>query len=430
MSQPVTGKEAAVQPEPRTLDHAIDHVGGRGDGVAVVAGRPVYIPLALPGETWSRAADGAFSLASPPSPERVTPACPHYETCGGCVAQHMDAALYARWKRGLVVEAFRQRGLQPDVAPLVAVAPHSRRRAAFSARRTADAVVLGYHRRASHDLVDLESCLVLTPAIEAALPALRGICGEVLGKGAGQPAEARLSVTSARQGLDVTLTGAAPTIGAKARQAAMRLAEQTNIRRLIVDGEVLLAGPAPVVTLSGLDVELPDQSFLQAVADAELAMVRAVLAGVGDRLPKGAAIADLFCGLGTFTFALARKARVLAMDGDVAAIAALTAAARRAQGTKPIEARRRDLFREPLAVRELAAFAAVVLDPPRAGARAQCEALARSKVARVVMVSCDPGTMARDARTLVDGGFHLEAVTPIDQFLYSDHVEAVAVFAR
>jgi 23S rRNA (uracil1939-C5)-methyltransferase len=144
--------------------------------------------------------------------------------------------------------------------------------------------------------------------------------------------------------------------------------------------------------------------------------------------PKG--VADLFCGVGTFTLALARRARVLALDSDAAALAALAAAARHAQGLKPIEAEVRDLSREPLTARELEPFDAVVLDPPRAGAQAQARELARSGVETVVAVSCDPGTLARDAHILTDGGYAIASVTPIDQFVYSAHVETVTVLKK
>ena len=340
----------------------------------------------------------------------------------------MGPKLYAEWKRGIVVEAFRQRGLEADVGPLTAVVAHSRRRATFSAVRAGSKIHLGYHERASHTVCDINSCPVLSPQIEAALPSLKVIAGLVLSNGKGE--EARITVTLAKHGLDVAVTGAGRKIDARGRIEAIGLAQKAGIQRLIVDGDAVLAGAIPVVTVSGVDVALPDQTFLQAVPEAEDHIAKMVMAGLSGLKSKKASVADLFCGLGTFTFAVAKTARVFAVDGDTAAIAALSAAAKHVQGIKPIEARRRDLFRDPLSERELRDFDAVVLDPPRAGTAAQVATLAKSKVPIIVMVSCNPATLARDVRTLVDGGYTLGPVTPIDQFLWSAHVEVVAILTR
>ncbi len=204
------------------------------------------------------------------------------------------------------------------------------------------------------------------------------------------------------------------------------VAAQHGFARLTVERDTLLLARQPVVALGGVDVAVPPEAFLQAVEASEREMVRLVL----DATAKAKRVADLFCGVGTFTFPLARKARVLAVDDDADAIVALSAAARRAQGLKPIETKVRDLFRMPLSAKELEGFDAVVFDPARSGASAQAEQLARSKVPIVAAVSCNPATLARDARILVDGGYRLRCVTPIDQFLFSAHVEAVAVFER
>lgn len=414
----------------------IDRLGAQGDGIADVGGMPIFVPFALPGETWTRigaAASADVGLVADPHPARQAPVCPHFGRCGGCVAQHMGPDLYGAWKRGIVIEAFRQRGLQADVAQLLTVAAHSRRRATFTARRVNGTVTLGFHGRATHDVCDIGVCPVLAPPIEAALPALRALSERLLPRSARRPdgsSEIRLAVTLARDGLDVAITGAPRLADPNMRREIAAAAADAHIRRLTADGEPVLAGRAPVVDFAGVAVGLPDRGFLQAVVEAETALRRLVVEGVGTRFSKTGVVADLFCGLGTFTFALARKARVLALDGDKTAIDALSAAARQAQGIKPIEARRRDLFREPLAARELSGIEAAVLDPPRAGAAAQVASLAASKVPRVVMVSCNPATLARDCRTLADGGYELGTVTPVDQFLFSAHVEVVAVLTR
>ena len=416
--------------EPQSL--TIDRIGAHGDGVAETPAGPVFVPFAMPGETWlAPATAGAGYLQSPfsvRSPNRVPPLCPHFGACGGCVAQHIGPNLYADWKRGIVVEAFRQRGLDADVAPLVSVAAHSRRRATFTAVRVGAGIHLGYHARASHAVCDIASCPVLAPQIEAALPTLKMISGLVLANGKAD--EARITVTLAKHGLDVAIAGAGRKIDARGRVDIIGAAQKARFQRLTVDGDTVLAGAAPVVTVSGVDVALPDSAFLQAVPQAEAVMRDLVMTGLGALKSKKASVVDLFCGLGTFTFALAQKARVFALDGDAAAIAALTAAAKQVQGIKPIEGRRRDLFRDPLSERELRDFDAVVLDPPRAGAAAQVATLAKSKMPTIVMVSCNPATLARDVRMLVDGGYKLGPVTPIDQFLFSAHVEVVAVLER
>jgi 23S rRNA (uracil1939-C5)-methyltransferase len=423
MSKPVMAATQAL---------TIERIGAHGDGVTETPDGPVFVPFALPGEVWlpPSAANPATAQSprSTPNPGRVVPECPHFGACGGCVAQHMDAHVYANWKRGVVIEAFRQRGLDAEVGALINVGSHSRRRATFTAVRTAAGIHLGYHARASHAVCDIAVCPVLAPPIEAALPSLKAICGLVLSHG--KAGEARVTVTLAKHGLDVSITGAGRKIDARGRIEAIGAAQKAGIQRLIVDGDAVLAGAIPVVTLSGVDVALPDSAFLQAVPQAEDIIARMVMIPVQGLKSKKAAVADLFCGLGTFTFAIAKHARVFAVDGDTAAIAALAAAARHVQGIKPIEARRRDLFRDPLSEREFKDFDAVVLDPPRAGAAAQVATLAKTKVPVVVMVSCNPATLARDVRTLVDGGYTLGPVTPVDQFVWSAHVEAVAVLTR
>jgi 23S rRNA (uracil1939-C5)-methyltransferase len=204
------------------------------------------------------------------------------------------------------------------------------------------------------------------------------------------------------------------------------MAERAPFAEVSLEGDIVVSRSAPRLTMSGVAVTIPPTAFVQAVGVAEARLADLVVDGVG----KARRVADLFCGLGPFSFTLARRAKVLAIDSESTAVTALAAATRHATGLKPIETRTRDLFREPLARKELEGIDAVVLDPPRAGAQAQAEMLARSGVPTVVMVSCNPATMARDCRILVDAGFDLGAVTPVDQFLYAPHVEAVAVLTR
>lgn len=261
------------------------------------------------------------------------------------------------------------------------------------------------------------------PAISAALPALRAIAEAAIG----QAGTIRLAVTAAAGGLDLALhADEVLKLDAEARARIGAVASDNRIQRVTSRGELIAQTVSPRLSLGGALVELPPASFIQATAEAEATIAATLAAALG----KAKRIADLFCGLGTFTYGLARRARVLACDGDMAAIEALKVAARATPGLKPIEARVRDLLREPLSRTELTDIDAVVLDPPRAGAKAQAEALARAKVPVIGYVSCNPATLARDCRILVDGGYAIERVIPIDQFLWSAHVEAVAVLRR
>ncbi len=395
-------------------------LGAQGDGIAKTEAGTRYVPYALPGERVEVADDGPPRLVSAPSPDRAAAPCRHFGVCGGCAAQHMGGRLYSDWKRDIVAAALRRRGLEPDVAPLYRVPPGTRRRTVLTARRTGGRIALGYHRRRSLDLVEIEECPVLLPDIVGKLPALCDVAAAL-------PApEVRLTVLATPAGLDIAADTAGHRPGRGAIADLGQIATQHGLARVSVDGETLIERARPVLRMAEVDVAIPPAAFVQAVQSSEEVMRELVVAA----LAKPKRVADLFCGVGTFTFALAHHARVLALDGDDTAIAALMAAARHAQGLKPIEARVRDLIREPLSARELEPFDTVVFDPPRAGASRQAQELARSKVDTVIAVSCDAGTLSRDAQTLAEGGYTIESVTPIDQFVFSAHVEIVAVLRR
>jgi 23S rRNA (uracil1939-C5)-methyltransferase len=398
----------------------ITRLGAQGDGVAETPDGPVYVPFALPGERW-RLSDGtAERLAE--SPDRRQPLCRHFGACGGCVAQHMSPELYRSWKLSALLQAFAHRGIDITPEPLRMVAPRSRRRAAFGVARRGDEVVLGFRREGTHALVDLTECPVLDPLIVEALPVLRELARLALPSGAG----GRLIVTRAEEGLDVAIEEGKAQLAPETSAILARRAAEAGLQRLVVFGQLAYLNRPPSVRLGGVRVELPRAAFLQAVPEAEPIMTEIVLREVG----KARHVADLFAGLGTFTFPMARQARVLAVDADRRAIEALEAAARAAPGLKPVSAKVRDLMREPLSRGELEGFDAVVLDPPRAGAKAQAEMLARSTVPKIVMVSCNPATAARDARVLIDGGYQIGSITPIDQFIYAPYLEIVITLHR
>lgn len=402
----------------------ITRVGAQGDGVAQGDdGGSVFVPFALAGERVL--ADvagerGRLVRVLEPSADRVDPVCRYFGTCGGCSVQQMSSRAYRAWKRDLVVSAFAARGLDVDVDDLIAPGG-GRRRAVFSVERSDAGVAAGFYEAASHTLIAIETCPVLEPRIVAALPDLRALIAPLVSKRG-----ARLSVTATKSGLDVLLDGIERRLTPDVRSRLALGASALKLARLTIGDDVVFETLAPFLTFGNADVILPPGVFVQAVGEAEAEMARRIVAAAG----KSKTVADLFCGVGAFTFPLAARAKVLAFDGDQAAIEGLNAAVKTARGLKPITARVRDLFREPLSPLELNEHDAVVFDPPRAGAEAQALRLAKSKVKTAIAVSCNPATLARDIRHLADGGYRIESVTPIDQFIYSAHVEVIVVLRR
>ncbi|NBB50941.1 RNA methyltransferase [Rhizobium sp. CRIBSB] len=408
----------------------IVRVAAQGDGVAETAKGPVFVPLTLPGETVSGEVidgrmDGAAIIVT--SPDRIAPVSPHYGDCGGCALQHWGAEPYLGWKREQVRLALAREGIETEIDATVAVPAATRRRLALHARRLSDGrVILGFKARKSWRLVEVTACPVAHPALVAAIPALKAVAAPFLEHPKSAPT---LHVTLTLTGLDVDVTGVERRSGGLSRDAQMRAiqaAAEADLARLSLAGDVLVMARQPRVTFGTATVPLPPGGFLQAVPEAEAAMVsRAVEAVRGAR-----SIADLFCGAGTFTFPLARVAPVLAADASAPGIAALKAGMGTTSGLKPIRAEARDLFRRPLSPFDMKGVDAVVFDPPRAGAAEQTAQIAQTRASVVVGVSCNPQTFARDARILIDAGFRLDRVTPVDQFLWSSHVELVGVFTR
>ncbi len=412
----------------------IDRLGGQGDGIALVEGRTVYVAYGVPGDRLrvrlgkprGQGLTAAILAVEQAGPARREPPCVHFGRCGGCALQHVDDGLYAEWKRGRVVEALRQQGLgEAPVAPLVRTPAGRRRRIALAARMGKGGALLGFHAHESHDIVDLRECHVMLPALAALIPPLREMLGRELRAGA----KAEVTATATATGIDL-LIRADHQPGRDSRVELADFAGAQKLARLSwqagkEEPEPVAQLRTPQVLFGGVAVDPPPGAFLQASAEAEQAMADLVVGAVGG----AKRIADLYAGCGTFTFPLAKTAKVHAVEGDKDSLAALSAAARRGAIGR-ITSERRDLTRNPLQPDELKPFDAVVFDPPRAGARAQAEMLAKSRVPTVVAVSCDPGSFSRDARILVDGGYRLESVTPIDQFVWSAHLEIVAVFRR
>lgn len=390
----------------------IVRVAAKGDGVTA-SGR--HVPLAAPGDLVS--ADGNVQ----PGPHRAVPPCRHFGRCGGCQLQHLDEAALAAFVRDRVLHAARSQGIEPDnLAPTHLSPPRSRRRATLHAQPAAGGVALGFREAGSHRIVDLAECHILRPELFALVAPLRRMLSAQAGRWA---VDVELSL--ADQGVDCGLKGFAME-GLEATEAALGFAQVHRLARLTVD---LGFGPEPVwepepvtVTLGGTAVALPPGAFLQATDDGE-----ATLAGAArEWLAKSEQVADLFAGLGTFAFAL--EARVAAYEAARDAHLACRAASARAGGR--VSAHHRDLFRNPLQPDEIDAFDAVLLDPPRAGAREQVARIAASGVSRVVYVSCNPASWAKDARALADAGFRLAELRPVGQFRWSTHVELASLFVR
>lgn len=403
----------------------ITKLGTLGDGMAQHGGKDIFVPFALPGEVVEAKIEGNRAIVQnipKPSSQRQAPLCQHFGECGGCTSQHMGDAVYQSWKRDIVTHALKLEGIEAEVAPLIACAPQSRRRAVFAAENTSNGFHLGFNKAQSHDLVAIEMCSVLVPAIIEKLPELQRL-GAILA--AGRPTRFKMIVLAADNGLDITIEDLS-TLSDEMRKAAIRYVVAEGFARLTFKDELLIETKSPNITFGDVVVKAPAGGFLQAVASAEDAMA----ALVGKHFKSSKMIVDLFAGSGTFALRLAKKARVYAVEFDAPALNALEHAKRFATGLKPLTHERRDLFRRPLLPRELLDYDAVVFDPPRAGAEAQCKSLAKSKIAKIAAVSCNPQTLARDLKTLVEGGYSIDSITPIDQFLWSPHVEVVALLSK
>lgn len=389
------------------MPEAIVRIAARGEGVSE-SGK--HVPFAVPGDTLLD--DGTVE----PGPNHQVPPCRHFPECGGCQLQHVSDAAYREYLIARVTGALAQHGLETDIREPHLSPPNSRRRASLKALRTAQGVMIGFNAARSHRIIDMRENHILRPEMIALLPPLRTLLGQLLPSK--RPAEAQMTVVDG--GVDLLLKGVEAT-DLRAIEGLTAFAMEHRLARLSVDpglgAETIYAPEPATVTLSGVPVQFPVGSFLQATADGEAALV----AAVREALTESTAVADLFSGLGTF--ALATKA-VYAAEASRDAAASLQRAA------TAITVEHRDLYRSPLGQAELARFDGLVLDPPRAGAEAQVRQLAGSAVAKIAFVSCNPATFARDARLLADGGYRLDWVRPVGQFRWSTHIELAAAFSR
>jgi 23S rRNA (uracil1939-C5)-methyltransferase len=409
-----------------TRELAIGRIGASGDGVA---DGPVYVAGVLPGERVRAEVSGERGSSVEilaPSPERVAPPCPHFGHCGGCALQHWAQAPYLAWKAEQISLALAREKIETEILAPFAAPPGSRRRLALHARRIGGEVRIGFKARRSWRLAPIEVCPVADPRLTRAFAALRALAAPLFEQPKSAPT---LHATLADNGLDIEITGVERRAGALSADARARVAEaaaEADFARVTMDGETLYQARTPVVRMGRAAVALPPGAFLQAVAGAE-----AVMAHFVETALSGASkIADLYAGVGAFALRLAENGAVAAFDVSGPAMAALAAARGQVFGLKAIATEARDLVRRPVLARELARFDAAVIDPPRAGAPEQHRELASSSIERIAGVSCNPATFARDARILTDAGFSLRRVLPVDQFLWSPHVELVGVFER
>lgn len=413
-------------------------IAAKGDGITA-SGRFAW--GAAPGDLLLP--DGTLQ----PGPHHVAPVCRHFGRCGGCQLQQLDEETLAGFVEARVANASASQALGAErIAPPHLSPPGTRRRASLRAESSSGRVVIGYREAGSHRLVELAECAVLVPEFVTLLPHLRKLlirigqaaaAGGKARKGGGKGAArsgslgkmaADVELTLTEQGVDVGIKGLTAE-GLAITEAMLDFAREHRLARLTLDqgyGPEMIWEPEPVtVNLAGVSVPFPPGSFLQATLDGEQALTTAAR----EWLAGAPAVADLFAGLGTFAFALAGEgAKVLAVEAARDAHLACKGAA--GQRQLPVHALHRDLFRNPLLPDELNRFAGVVLDPPRAGAREQVERLADSTVARIVYISCNPSSWARDAALLIESGYRLVEVRPVGQFRWSTHVELASLFVR
>jgi 23S rRNA (uracil1939-C5)-methyltransferase len=412
-----------------TVNVTIERLGAQGHGIGEANGIPVYVPYALPGETVAIARNGDHGTVmstSSPSPDRVDPPCRHFgpdrDLCGGCVLQHLADEPYHAFKRNLVIEALKSRGLEAEVAPLFIARPGERRRVVFSVKQTEKEFLLGYNRVETNHIFSVQECPITSAGIVGRLDAIRAV-GQSLAQGSDT---FRLAVLETLSGLDIAAEGLKALNDKQRRAATETILSLRGVARLSVNGEVVIEQLRPVLEFGGTKVSPPPGAFVQATVPAEEAMSNLVLS----HLAKAKKVIDLFAGSGTFALRLARQSKVHAVEGDEKSVKALDHAARNTPGLKPVTVEKRDLYRRPMMPSELKAFDGLVFDPPRAGADILAKDVARSSIKYVAAVSCNPATLARDLRILVDGGYRIKTVVPVDQFLWSAHVEAVALLEK
>jgi 23S rRNA (uracil1939-C5)-methyltransferase len=412
----------------------INEIGGRGNGLATVNGKTVYIPFAAPGDVADvklNGSKGRLRHIHEKSPHRISAVCEHYTRCGGCNLQHINEEYYREWKEGLIKTALENQGINDiEIEPLIISPIGSRRRTTLQAIGRGDGkIVLGYSEKGSHNLIDLNRCPILMPVLENLIKPLQVLLSGLLKK----KDQMSVSLTAGDNGVDLVLKGKGE-ISLDLRMDLAEFADKNDLARISwfntklkhPEHELLAERKKPYVTFEGNKVFFPEGSFLQATPQGQNALIKAMLAGT-----EGAKrVVDLFSGCGTFSIAAARHANVHAVENNEDMLSALKNSANQMTNIKMVTTELRDLFLRPLLPHELNQYDVAIIDPPRAGAKHQMTEILNSDIKKLVMISCNPLTFARDVQDLVNAGFMMGAVTPVDQFLYSSHLEIVSVFTR
>lgn len=415
------------EPSPFEITLTVKDVGARGDGLAEGPAGAIYVPFSLPGEVMQARVTGDRAETARlvhPSSERVDPACSSFGRCGGCQLQHWADGPYLAWKHNMVVQALAKRGLDTEIRPIRQAWGLGRRRAGFHAARIGREARFGFIQRGGASIEPIQECPLLEPALQSALPALKRLSATVTP----ERGDLVLQCLATPQGIDVDIKGAGRIEALRTRLPQLsQAAIEADLARLSLEGEPVVVLRPPILAMGTAQVQPPPGCFVQPTDAGEACLAELVLGAAAG----GKRFADLFCGIGTFGLRLAQLGDVLAVEGDDAMLSALQAAADKAGGgLHTVTTMRRDLLRTPLSALELKRVDVVVMDPPRSGARLQAEQIAASRVERVISVSCDAATFARDSKVLIDRGFKLNWVTPLDQFRWSPHVEMVGVFER
>ena len=403
----------------------IERLGALGDGIFQEDGTDVFVPFSLPGdeiEVMGKGVRREIASIVTPSENRIEPICQHFGSCGGCQMQHAAPEFYREWKEWIVTQAFARHDIDIKLDSYFSVPIGSRRRVVFSARRIDGELELGFARRDSNDLVDLRQCSVLTATLEHNLDQIRDFASMLpLGK---KPVH--IWVVDSENGLDVCVQEMREPNPAL-RKALIRKAVELSFARLSVDDEIFVEARKPYIKMGSAEVVPNTGGFLQASREAEEEIARLVIG----HLSSCKQVADLYCGIGTFALRLAERSTVWALEENKAAVVSLDLAWRNTAGKlKKIISEARNLERRPVGFQELKKYDGLVFDPPRAGAEIQCTQLAKSKVRKIAAVSCNPVTLARDISILVSGGYELKALHAIDQFLYTPHIELVALLDK
>ena len=408
------------------IEVKIDHVGARGDGIAKTENGSVFVPFALAGETVSVDLDksrGTITEIKSKSPERIDPVCAHFQKCGGCVAQHMSDNAYQNWKLNNAQQALDKGGIKHRIDQFLPCTIGERRRVVLTAHRTNEETQLGYLQAGSHDLIAITECAVAHPTIVQNFDLFRDVAQIVTPK----YKTSQLTILLCENGFDIAIDADFSLKDAKIHAVSQKATSTNVIKRLAFNGEVLVEIEPPVLTFGETIIQVPSGNFVQASKRAELEMVGLVT----KHLKPCKKVVDLFSGSGTFTFPLAHKSAVHAVETSGPALNSIDRGFRSRQGLKPISTERRDLFRSPFVREDLKPYQGVLFDPPRAGAEAQSKQLARAfNIKKVAAVSCNPVSLARDLELLTKGGFKIKSITAIDQFLWSTHIEMVALLER